>query len=775
MEEYRSRLGASERIWRKMAPIVYKGSPYADRLPIGLPEIIEKAPASRLKDFYDKWYRAQNMAVILVGDFDAAAMEKTMADHFKIHDDGGKFEHPEYDLPDPVKGSFEAFVFTDPELTRTRADIYFKRSPEVRSATIEGYRKDIVGYLVSSMLSMRFNDAAAKPETPYMWAGSGEARYGHSSRYYLLVAQAKTGTAKETLSSLFTEKESLLRYGFLRGELDIAGRSLVSYMEQQYGERDRQESQSYVDLFTQHFLDGGSLADIEWELDAVRKMLPTITLDEVNETVKSYFEDDDVMVFITASEAEKNSLPDTDGIKAIAEAAEKADIAPPEEPIVASVLLKETPKAGMILSDTVDKETGAVELKLGNGLNVILKETKNKNNEISFYGLSRGGTMNVPDEMDISASLAVEMANASGLGDYKLPELIKILADKQASFGFWSSNFIRGFSGWAATKDAATLFELIYLGFTSPRLDDDTAQTVLDQYRTSLAQRDDNPEAYFSKELTKALFGNPRFAPLELADLDKFNIEDARDYIRTCSNPSDYTMVFTGNMDMDEMRKLCATYLASLPSPGFHFNKWKDTDFGFPGQTDKAVYKGQDEKSIVFLGWMAKADYSEEANAEVSALTEYLDIVLNDEIREKMGGVYSIGASVSLSTLPHGYMMTQASFGCDPARAEELTSAVMTALEAIAKGEIDADVLAKSKEALVKDHEKLVQDNAHIAQSYANSAVIYNSPLSRMDKKPALYQAVTADGLKATAAEFLGDGKTTGPVKVVLYPEGYTP
>lgn len=42
---------------------------YADRLAIGLESVIRNVSASTVKAFYDKWYRPENMAVIVVGDF----------------------------------------------------------------------------------------------------------------------------------------------------------------------------------------------------------------------------------------------------------------------------------------------------------------------------------------------------------------------------------------------------------------------------------------------------------------------------------------------------------------------------------------------------------------------------------------------------------------------------------------------------------------------------------------------------------------------------------
>jgi zinc protease len=229
MEEYRSRLGAMDRIRRLMLPILFEGSQYANRRAIGLPEIIENAPPSKLAEFYKTWYRADNMALIFVGDFDGPALEASLASHFSMPAPEGPLNRPKHDLPPPKKG-LRVKVFTDPELAFTRVELYYKRPPKPITSDLAGYRETVIDYLINTMLSYRFDEAASKPETPYVNAGGGTVRYGASSRYYMLAARAKTGAAEETLKEILRAKESMSRYGFTETELDRAKRGLLSYI-----------------------------------------------------------------------------------------------------------------------------------------------------------------------------------------------------------------------------------------------------------------------------------------------------------------------------------------------------------------------------------------------------------------------------------------------------------------------------------------------------------------------------------------------------------------
>jgi len=769
MEEYRARLGAQERISREIYPVIFRDSPYADRLPIGLPEIIENAPAERLEGFYKKWYRPENMAVIIVGDFDAEYLERTLTDHF--HDlwpeTAGGFNRPHYDLTAPKNGNFETLILTDSELAESSVDFYWKQKAEKRQPDIADYRESVIDYLASIMLYLRFQEETAKSATPYVWGDAGWADLGYSSRFYVLTAQAKTDMVKASIEELLLIKEALARYGYTQGEAEIAKAAIIANMEQVVAEKDRQNSNYYVNAFTRNFLSGETVPDLEWELNAVQILCPGITIDEINDRVKSYFSSDDLLVIISAPDAEKASLPTDSEIRAMETEALAAVISPPAENDVRRELLESAPNPQPIVSETTDSETGAIRWKLGNGAEVILKETKNRNSEISLYAQARGGTMSAPDEAAVSASLAAEMLNASGLGPYSRSELTRALLDKQVSMSFWTQNYLRGFQGSAAVKDIKTLFEMLYLNFTQPRFDPEAVKAMLDQYRTSLAFQENDPNAVFQKEIVRTTNGNPRLYPLEKEDLQKADNGQALAFIKQCLNPGDYTFVFTGSIDVPLLRSLTETYLASIPASA-SFNDWADIDVGRPTDTVvKEVKKGREARSTVYMSWYNPLPYSEEKSAAVAVLSEYLDIRLIDEIREALGGVYSTSSWVSLSPLPKDELSGGVYFMCDPKRVEELVSAVREEFLKVSRGDIDSEDLRKAIEALIKAQEESIQGNMYIAQSYANSAVIYRSPLSRLDNRPALYQAVKAADLQEAAQELLAGSS----VRVTLNPE----
>jgi len=770
LEELRSRSDAMDRVRKRLFPVLFKGSAYAERQPIGLAEIIENAMSEKLKEFYERWYTSDNMALVFVGDFDGNKLEEQLAQKFTMPAASKSVNRPRIELPPPKDGNFKVEIITDPELTSPSFLIYYKMKKGAPKGTVAYYRETVIDYLINYMLSLRFDETHSDPQSAGNESWGSVWHWSASARFYSIGTDPKTGRVEDALRELLLEKESMRRYGFTEGELELAKMDIVSYMKKLVSEKDRTESRKYIRNFTSHFLYGEDMADVEWEANAVNALLPEIGLKDILHTVKGYFSANDITVFLISPQAEEENLPSAGRIRSIFNETQSAKIARKKENLISGDLMDRVPPVGDIVSENIDSGTGAYILTLSNGAKIIFKETANKNNEVVLYAMARGGTANATSRTIASVSLLSEMINVSGLGPYSRNELLGKLAGKQVSASFWNSHYYRGFQGASTTVDIKTLFQMIHLFFIQPKLDEKAIAAMLDQYRTALKHQNDDPEAVFSRELTKILSNNhPLFKPLEYDDITKVSIKDADDFLKQCVNPGDYTFVFTGNVSLDVIRELSAVYIGSIPVSQ-PMNKWNNPGLKRPDEGRRTIYKGKDDKSMVFLSWIANgpADFNEQRNQTAALLTEYLEIILNDEIREKLGGVYSISAGASVEVIPNGEYRINVFFVCNPSRTDELINAVRDILTGLTKQSLNQDTFNKSKEALLKEYERSLQRNLYIAQSYTNSSVLHNTPLSRLNTRANVIKAITPQNVQALCREILA----SGPVQVVLLPEG---
>jgi len=771
LEELRTRLGAMDRVRKIVLPVLFKGSAYENRDVIGLSNILENATSQQLKGFYDRWYTSDNMALVFVGDFDGKALEAELSRHFNMSAAVKPVNRPLYELPPPVNGNFNVEIITDPELTSSTFDIYYKQKKGSQRGTIEHYRDSVIDYLITHMLSMRFNEAATDPASSVNYSWGGIWNWSNNAVFYNLGTSPKTGSAEAALTELLLEKESIRRYGFTESELYRAKISLVSTIEKMVSEKDKMDSRDFISDFTEHFLYGESVPDIEWEAYAINALLPGISAGDIAKACADYFAANDINVFLLAPQAEAASLPAAARIRAIFRETQNAQITPRQDVSFSGDLLDRMPVPGTVVSQRIDAGTDSHVITLSNGATVILKETANRNNEIVMNAAAKGGTANAAVESVVSAKLLPSMINYSGLGPYSLTELVNRLTGKQVSFNFTVADYNRNIQGTSTTQDIITLFEMIYLFFTEPRLDENAIAAMIDQYRSALIHQNEDPQTVFFMELEKIVNNNhPLFMPLELADMDSVSIQKAASFLSQCLNPADYTFIFTGNFDVETMREAAAAYIGSIPSSA-SMNSWINPNKTRPAEGRRTIYKGVDERSIVYITWLLQApsNFNEQQNQVSAVLTEYLNILLNDEIRENLGGVYSIQSSASISVIPSGQYELLAFFICNPQRVDELINAVARSIVNVSSGQFNMNIFNQAKEALLMGHDRSMQQNAHIASSYVNSFVLYDTPLNRLNQRPNVIRAVTAADVQTLCAAMT----SSGSVQLVLYPEGW--
>ena len=294
---------------------------------------------------------------------------------------------------------------------------------------------------------------------------------------------------------------------------------------------------------------------------------------------------------------------------------------------------------------------------------------------------------------------------------------------------------------------------------------------MLDQYRTQLIHQMEDPERVFFNEISRIMNDNhPHFKPLELEDIDKVSMQQAAAFLQACLNPADYTFVFTGNINPETMKEYAEKYLGSIPDViSNRFNNYIDPNITRPQNISRTINKGQDERSMVYLNWYSPGDnqFNVRRNQISAVLNEYLGILLTDEIREKLGGVYGISSGSSVSVIPKGEYSLAVYFVCNPERVEELISAVIACLHDLIDSPLSNEIFNQSKESLLMQHNRSMQRNLHIAQSYANSSVLYNTPLVRLNQRPDVIRVVTPREVQDLCRQML----SAGLVRVVLYPD----
>ena len=715
-EEWRTGQTASRRLWAASMKQMFPGSQYAKRDVIGDTAIINNFTHETLRAYYKKWYRPDLQAIVVVGDIDPEAVESRIKSIFS-------------DIPKPVNPAERIIydianneqplvaVLSDPEARSTRMEIYFKHDPlsEEQKQTEAAYLLSVKHALISMMLSQRFAELRQSENPPFASAGGSFTNLVRSKDGFALTAAPVENRVETAFEALLREARRMQLHGFVLSELERAKAMLSSSLEQQYNERDKQRSESFVNQYVRHFLDRAPAPGIEWEYAMLTRALPEITLDEVNAVAKSYITSSNIVVSVTGAQKPGEPLPTREALLALLEASKNAQPEPYTDQVSDKPLVETVPEAGRLLKEIRHKELDLVEWRLSNGVRVLLKPTTFKEDEVLFSAWSEGGLSKVVNEQDLfSAQLAVTIVANSGLGAFSSTDLNKVLAGKNASISPSMSLYYESLSGSSSVKDLATLLQLNYLFFTAPRQDEKGVRAVMNSYRTSLANVASDPAQNFNDTVQVMLAArHPRMKRMNLAALDAVNPEKAYEIFRNrFASGSDFTFLLVGNLNPDSIRGALLTWLGGLPS---NHSAERFTDWKIRYPTGKVVnafeFPQTVKKSSNYVVYNGKLKYSLKNAICVEAIGEILSTRYLESIREEQGGSYGVSSSGSLARIPESTALLSMRFDTDPEIKDQMLAIIHEEVQKFVEEGPRRDDFQKVREAMLKQYKENVMEN----------------------------------------------------------------
>jgi zinc protease len=713
-EEWRLGKGASDRMLHEWLPVVLQGSRYADRLPIGNEQSIMTATPARLRSFYDTWYRPDLQAVIAVGDFNPDSIEAEIKEHFSdIPRAVNPVARPSAGVPNntaPLIG-----IASDKEATGSDVDLIFKL-PAEKTRTVGDFKRDLMEQLYVGMLNDRLNEIAQKPDAPFLGADVSKGPFiSRSVDAFTLGANVKDGGIPRGLEALLVEAKRADQFGFLPSELAREKENVLRGYERAYDERDKTQSSAYVQDYIDNYLTDGAIPGIEYEYGLVQKLLPAVTLADVNTMGSGWITDDNRLIIAESPEKPGVHVPTRAELLAVFDSAQRAKVTPYTETLSAAALIAHAPRAGKVVSTKTIVGAGITEWTLSNGAHVMVKPTDFKADEVRFGAYAMGGTSLAPDSTFMSASLASQIVQLSGLGAFSAVDLQKKLSGKVAGASAAIGETSEGLSGSASPKDLETMFQLIYLHFTAPRLDTAAYQAFKNQVAPFLANRGADPDQVFADTVSWTMAQHDfRDRPLSATTFAEVNPEKALAFYKArYANAGAFTFVFVGNVSLDSLKPLVEKYLASLPSTG-RKNTYRDVSAAPPkGVIDRVVHKGTEPKATTLLVFTGPCTYDPADRLTMRAMTELFQIKLDQTLREQMSGTYSPQIGGSCSRIPRQEYTEQIEFTSSPENADKLAKAafaLIDTLQTTAPSQADVD---KVKEEFLRSHETDVKQNAY--------------------------------------------------------------
>lgn len=711
LEEWRLGRGARGRIRDKQLPVLYHGSHYAERATIGKPEIIKHAEHDVLRRFYHDWYRPELMAVVVVGDIDPADIVARIKSGFSgIEGLENPRTREEYEIPDHAETLVS--VVTDPEESRSLLFLTYKL-PRAGNKTYADYRESLKEDLFNAMLGARLSELAQEPDAPFLYGFAGKGDMGRTRSAFRMGAMLGAGQAEEGLTALLTEAARVATFGFTSTELARAKAERLRGLEQSYNERDKVPSRRLASEYIRNFLTGELIPGIAVELELAREDLPTIALAEINDLAAKWMNTKSRVILYSGPAKEGETPPEQAALLRLVDNFEPGELTAYEDKVLDQPLVASLPAKGSVTKTETLDELGVTVWHLSNGARVYLKPTDFKNDEILFSSFSPGGLSLAPDEDFIPASTASMIVNSSGLGAFGPIELEKALAGKMLGIRASISNQEEGMSGRSAPQDLETFMKLVYLHHTAPRKDEKVYRALVEKQEEFLRNRLSRPGTVFSDRISEAVWGDDlRHKPWTVETLEQMELETSLAFYKErFADAADFTFLFVGNLDLEVMKTLVETWLASLPSRGekesFHDNGVRAN----PEQITLSVKKGLEQKSRVELTFRGAFDASPEEQYLLRSLCSTLQMRLREILREDKGGVYGVGVRPLTVYRPEKRFNVHIMFGCAPDNVQELIDAVYAEIARYKSEGIEDSYVEKVAETQRREYEVRIKQN----------------------------------------------------------------
>lgn len=719
-EEWRNRRTgmAMQRMMENVMPKIYKGSKYEDCLPIGNMDIVDNFPYQDLRDYYQKWYRPDLQAIVVVGDFDVDMMERKIQKLFgKIKAHKNPAERIYYPVNDNDK--MIVAIEKDKEQPIILGHLYMKSetTPDSEKNSVKYQREDYINGLITYMLNGRLSEKKQVANPPFMSATvkNGAFFVSRTKDAFSLSISCKQDNVLGGVSVAVGEVERARQHGFTQSELERAKKLYLNAAERQLKMEKDYKNSHYVSQCVNNFLEGEPILTPTYNLQLVKLFDGEVSLDEVNSQVGEIITDKNQVFIMYGPDKDSFVVPSESEIESTVLAAQQKRYDAYQEEQVPATLMAALPAPGKIVSEKPYGKFGMTEIVLSNGMKVYVKSTDYQADQITMSMRGEGGTSVYGDEDIPNFAFLSGSITEAGVGDFTATRLRKALAGKSLKLAPSITSEGQRITGTSSVKDLETMLQLAHLYFTAPRKDSMAFEGMMNRNLSLLKNRNASSKVVYNDSLSATLYDhNVRMAPVTVEIAKKADYNRIFEiYRERFSDASNFKTVFIGKVDMAQLRPLLCQYLATLPSThkAEKSNKTNVPQIVKKNEVVKFVHKQETPLANVSVFYTANVPFSPKNDLVLDMLTRVLQIAYTDSVREEKGGTYGVGVSFNLEKEDNPNALLRISYKSDPKRYEELNPVIYKQLLNIADHGPVASSMDKVKKYLKKQYGQMAITN----------------------------------------------------------------
>jgi zinc protease len=735
-----------------------QGMKVASRIPVGTEEVIRTAPAARIRDLYDRYYRPERATLVMVGDFDPAAMEAKIKARFADWQGRGPAgANPDIGKPDYARAA-ASDDFVDPAIQDSVTITAFR--PWVQEADTKAKRaRKLAEDIGESIVGRRLAKIALEENSPILAGYFSDAEGWKVFDQVTIGAVAKEGAWKDALALVEQEWRRAAEFGFTEAEVAEQVANRRTALKNAVAGVTTRRSDTMADVLVDAADGDFVVVRPETSQAMFEAVAPSLTSDAITAAFRKRMEG------LSPPLARVTSKKPLDGgtgaILAALKASAQVAVAAPARTESAAFAYDNFGTPGKVVSDGRIDDLGIRRIRFANNVMLNIKKTDFQKERVYLSVRVDGGnllaTRDDPTKVALAGSLTV-----GGLEAHSADELRTILAGKTVSPGFGASTDAFGGSALTSPEDFALQAKLMAAFVTHPGYRADGLALIRRFLPQQYAANDATPAAVLGRDAAGILANNdPRAQTPPLEKLLALDWNQLKPAIADSLAHGAIEIGVVGDIDEQAAIDAIAATFGALPERRAAFDPRTDArvrQYATDRSERTLIHKGPAEQAELRVYWPARDDSDLVEAMRLNLLARVMQLMLTEELREKLGESYSPGAAASLSDEYPGYGHLFAASNVDFKDLATTRAAIFAIAKELRDKPVDADLLDRARKPLLEAMTKARRENSYWLP-YVSEATSQEARLDRSRKSIAIVEAATPADLETLAQRYLRDDK----------------
>ncbi len=754
-EEWRGDIGFDQKYLEALYKVTHKNSLLEKRKPIGKIEVIRNFKYQDVKEFYEKWYQPERTALFVVGDVDTDKTIKLIKDNFSYFENTVKLNVPDYSIPNFKSNRF--ISYQDENFDKVIFSIWEKH-PFQKINNFDNYESVIVERLINEIFERRINEQLEKNQLEFSSAGIYSQTISNKDEYKISIAFLNENNINDGINDFLKIIEQINRHGFLESELDLAKKNYLLRLKQNIIEKETRSSESFVNEYTRHFTLDEMISGEEKELEYTKDILASISVDDLNNYFKKYTIGDNKILSLKAPEYIKN-LPNENELESLISKVKKDKIEPYKFELKKTVLIDDDLKGSNIIKRKKYPNSGVIELTLGNGPKVFLKQTDFDKDLILLSAFSSGGISKANENILPSAKVTDDILVKADIGKLSISEKENLypldLVDVYPEISLYDEGMI-AYTNNAFKED---MFKLLYLNFTDLRVKDIHVDQFIKNELNDYNINKQSPKYNYEVEFREKIFNkHPRLKPKNEEIIKKINLKDVKNFYKDrYYDGGNFNFYVVGDFKFNEIEPLLKKYIGSLPKID-RDDEYIDHGIRYTKDKHQIIYEEENSKKATITRlYFKEYNTSIKERFKFALLFSLADKMFFDEIREKDNLVYSITMDKYFDQFEPTEMISfYTYFQSDPENVETIKKKIDQIFEEIKNKEFDQNIIVDQKKMLINEFKENLRTNDYW-QSLMEYSDKYNQNLERFMNIELIIESITINDICRLAKKYLDD------------------